>query len=124
MPRNLLLRFAADDIDETPALASTLQSSVVAAAAQLELTVKVLPGDHARPLQQDLGRISPDLARAASQAVSQGESLMGQLGSFVQQAGLPEQAASQVGRGGGVCCVVCVSGSGLECVGGGGLSVP
>lgn len=58
--------------------------------------MKTLPGEHARPLQQDLGRISPDLARAASQAVSQGESLMGQLGSFVQQAGLPEQTASQV----------------------------
>lgn len=33
----------------------------------LELTVKTLPGEHARPLQQDLNRISPDLARAASQ---------------------------------------------------------
>lgn len=27
MPRNLLLRFASDEIDETPQLASTLQSS-------------------------------------------------------------------------------------------------
>jgi len=25
----------------------------------LELTVKTLPGEHARPLQQDLNRISP-----------------------------------------------------------------
>lgn len=37
----------------------------------LELTVKTLPGEHARPLQQDLSRLSPDLARAANQAVSQ-----------------------------------------------------
>lgn len=62
----------------------------------LELTVKSLPGEHARPLQQDLNRISPDLARAASQAVTTGESLMGQLGSMVQQAGLPQQTASQL----------------------------
>lgn len=74
-----------------------------AVSSMLELTVKTLPGEHARPLQQDLNRISPDLARAASQAVSQGESLIGQLGSFAQQAGLPEQTASQVrvGRGAG-----------------------
>ena len=36
MPRNLLLRFANDTIDETPQLASTLQSSAV--AGMLELT--------------------------------------------------------------------------------------
>ncbi|KAL4424591.1 hypothetical protein ABPG77_009175 [Micractinium sp. CCAP 211/92] len=94
VPRNLLLRFSQDEIDETPQLASTLQSSAV--ASMLELTVKALPGEHARPLQQDLNRISPDLARAASQAVTTGESFMGQLGSMVQQAGLPEQTASQL----------------------------
>ncbi|PRW32674.1 plant MCA23-20 [Chlorella sorokiniana] len=94
VPRNLLLRFAQDEIDETPQLASTLQSSAV--ASMLELTVKTLPGEHARPLQQDLNRISPDVARFASQAATQGESFMGQLGSLVQQAGLPEQTASQL----------------------------
>ncbi|KAI7841224.1 hypothetical protein COHA_005188 [Chlorella ohadii] len=94
VPRNLLLRFAQDEIDETPQLASTLQSSAV--ASMLELTVKTLPGEHARPLQQDLNRISPDVARLASQAASQGESFMGQLGSLVQQAGLPEQTANQL----------------------------
>ena len=169
MPRNLLLRFASDEIDETPQLASTLQSSggpacvlllavgtvhggcavlrcalqrlpcciaiaarparpatvpthccpaaaamlthptrtaaaspcpappcPAAVSSMLELTVKTVPGDHTRPLQQDLSRLSPDLARVASQAASQGESLMGQLGSLAQQAGLPEQAASQL----------------------------
>lgn len=54
VPRNLLLRFSADEIDETPQLASTLQSSAV--ASMLELTVKTLPGEHARPLQQVGGR--------------------------------------------------------------------
>ncbi|PSC76402.1 plant MCA23-20 [Micractinium conductrix] len=94
VPRNLLLRFSADEIDETPQLASTLQSSAV--ASMLELTVKTLPGEHARPLQQDLGRISPDLARLTSQAVTQGESLIGQLGNLASQAGLPEQATNQL----------------------------
>ncbi|KAI3423953.1 hypothetical protein D9Q98_009787 [Chlorella vulgaris] len=94
VPRNLLLRFASDEIDETPQLASTLQSSAV--ASMLELTVKTLPGEHARPLQQDLTRISPDLAKVASQAMSQSESLIGQLGSFVNRAGLPEATANQL----------------------------
>ena len=40
MPRNLLIRFANDNIDQTPELASTLQSSAI--ANQLELTVRVV----------------------------------------------------------------------------------
>lgn len=38
VPRNLLLRFSADTIDQTPELASTLQSSAI--ANMLELTVR------------------------------------------------------------------------------------
>ena len=39
----------------------------------LELIVKTLPGDHVRPLQQDLAGsgISPDLLRLAEQATQQ-----------------------------------------------------
>lgn len=96
--RNLLLRFADDTIDETPALASTLQTSAV--GNTLELTVKTLAGDHVRPLQQDLTGISPDLVRLANQAtqtaVSQSESLLGQLGAFAARAGLPEETTSQL----------------------------
>lgn len=94
VPRNLLLRFADDTIDETAALASTLQSSAV--ASMLELTVKTLPGDHARPLTQDLNRISPDLARAASQVAAQGSGLLGRVGELAQQASLPETAKEQI----------------------------
>lgn len=36
-----------------------LQSSAI--ANSLELTVKTLPGEHVRPLQQDLNQISPEL---------------------------------------------------------------
>ncbi len=44
------LRFTSDRIDDTPSLASVLQSSAVSGV--LELTVKNLPGDHVRPLSQ------------------------------------------------------------------------
>jgi hypothetical protein len=92
--RNLLLRFADDSIDETPALASVLQSS--AAGPALELTVRALPGDHVRPLKQDLARLSPELARVASQGVSQGESFWAGVGSLAEQAGIPAAAKQQL----------------------------
>jgi len=93
VPKNLLIRFKDDEIDETPQLASVLQSSA-AASANLELTVKTMEGDHIRPLQQDLsGRLPPDLARVASAAASQGESFWGQVGVMANQAtGLPAEA--------------------------------
>lgn len=92
--RNLLLRFSGDSIDETPSLASVLQSS--AAASSLELTLKILPGDHVRPLQQDLNKVSPDLARFATQQLSNSESFWASVGSFAEQAGLPAQAKEQL----------------------------
>lgn len=92
--RNLLLRFASDDIDETPVLASVLQSS--AAGTSLELTVKTIPGDHVRPLQQDLGKISPDLARVAEQGITQTESFWAGVGRLAEQAGIPDTAKDQL----------------------------
>ena len=52
--RNLLIRFKDDSIDETSELADTLAvaSSV---ADRLDLSMRTLPGDHARPLQQVRG---------------------------------------------------------------------
>lgn len=92
--RNLLLRFADDTIDETPALASVLQSS--AAASALELTLKSLPGDHVRPLQQDLSKISPDLAKFTTERLNDSETFWNSLGSLAEQAGLPAQAKEQL----------------------------
>lgn len=84
VPRNLLIRFADDTIDETPQLASVLQSS--AAAGQLELTVRTMNGDHVRPMQQDFStRLPPEVATFASAAVTQGESFWGQIGQFAAQ---------------------------------------
>lgn len=40
---------------------AALLSTLAAVASMLELTVKTLPGEHARPLQQDLNRISPGM---------------------------------------------------------------
>jgi hypothetical protein len=95
IPRNLLLRFSTDTIDDTPVLASILQSSAVASI--LELTVKTLPGDHVRPMQQDLNRtLSPDLMNLANQAVAQGTSLWSQLGALAEQASLPQQTKEQL----------------------------
>lgn len=90
--RNLLLRFQEDTIDETLQLASLLQQSS-AVSASLDLTVRTLPGDHIRPMQQALVDLPPELARAANQAVSQGSSLLGRLAGMAQQAGIQSAKA-------------------------------
>ena len=51
VPRNLLIRFASDTIDETEVLRGVL-STGSAVSASLDLTLRELPGDHVRPLQQ------------------------------------------------------------------------
>lgn len=51
--RNLLIRFRDDSIDETPILADTLSVNS-AVSENLDLSIRTLPGDHARPLQQVL----------------------------------------------------------------------
>ena len=92
--RNLLLKFVDDSIDETPTLASIMQSS--AAGASLELTLKSLPGDHVRPLQQDLSKISPDLAKFTTQQLNNSENFWNSIGNLADQAGLPAQAKEQL----------------------------
>eukprot|EP00891_Asterochloris_glomerata_P001003 jgi/Astpho2/1003/e_gw1.00016.119.1_t len=70
--RNLLVRFVSDQIDETPQLASMLQTSTVATSStssSLSLTVRNLPGDHVRPLRQAFRDLPPELAQVATQAV-------------------------------------------------------
>ena len=92
--RNLLIKFAADTIDETPTLASVLQSS--AAAQSLELTLKTLSGDHVRPLRQDLNRVSPELARFASEQLSNSQNFWASVGNLADEAQLPPQAREQL----------------------------
>lgn len=97
--KNLLLKFSEDTIDETPILASVLQSSPLWNQGSLELTVKSLPGDHARPMIQDLSKlgISPEIAEFTSQRLSESESFWSSVGSFAEQAsGLPSIAKEQL----------------------------
>jgi hypothetical protein len=95
--KNLLLKFSDDSIDETPVLASVLQSSPLWNQGSLELMVKSLPGDHARPMQQDLSEFSPEFAEFTSQRLSESETFWNSVGSLAEQAtGLPPIAKEQL----------------------------
>jgi len=59
---NLLIKFKDDQIDETPRLAQTLSSNS-AVSGFLDMSVRVLPGDHARPLLQVFPVVPPNMAR-------------------------------------------------------------
>eukprot|EP00898_Chlorokybus_atmophyticus_P006772 jgi/Chlat1/7096/Chrsp57S06783 len=69
--RNLLVRFRDDGIDETPALASWLQSQA-AVSAFLDMRLLTLPGDHGRPLQL----VAPDLSESVATAATRGSELL------------------------------------------------
>lgn len=49
--RNLLIKFKDDSIDETSTLAQVL-SSDSAISSMLDMSIRMLPGDHGLPLQQ------------------------------------------------------------------------
>lgn len=84
MPRNLLLQFEDDKIDETGVLAEILNAGS-AVSSQLELSVKVLPGDHIQPLLVNLGSLPPELASV----VSQGNQFLEQFGNMAAQSAGP-----------------------------------
>lgn len=97
---NVLLKFSDDSIDETSVLASVLQTSPLWNQGSMELTVKSLPGDHARPLQQDLRSqlgMSDEIADFTSQRLSESESFWNSIGSLADQVtGLPPIAKEQL----------------------------
>lgn len=77
--RTLLVRFTDDSIDETPQLAGVLAGR----AAQCEVTVSSLSGDHVRPLQQLLPPPPAEVLGAAqtgAQALDSLSALAGSLG--------------------------------------------
>lgn len=92
--KNFLMRFVGDSIDETPSLAAVLQSSAM--ASSLELTLKSFSGDHVRPLQQDLNRISPDLAKFTSDRLSDSDRFWSSVSSLAEQASLPDDAKERL----------------------------
>ncbi len=77
VPRNLLLRFKNDSVDDSNALALVLQGSP-AVSQMLDLSVRTVPGDHLRPMQQALVDLPPDVARLANQAVYAGGDAIGE----------------------------------------------
>lgn len=77
VPRNLLLRFKDDSIDDSNTLAQVLQSSPTLGEV-LDLSVRTLPGDHLRLMQQALVDVPPEVARVASSAVFTGGELIGE----------------------------------------------
>ncbi|KAG9447423.1 hypothetical protein H6P81_013551 [Aristolochia fimbriata] len=87
--RNLLVKFKDDVIDETSTLAQVL-STDSAISSTLDMSIRMLPGDHGLPLQQVL----PDVPPAVADAVNRGGELLANL-----TAGTPwEAVAKEVGN--------------------------
>ncbi|XP_075659773.1 uncharacterized protein LOC142629636 isoform X3 [Castanea sativa] len=87
--RNLLIKFKDDSIDETSTLAQVL-SSESAISSMLDMSIRLLPGDHGLPLQQAL----PDVPPAMANAVNRGSELLANL-----TVGTPwETVAKEVGN--------------------------
>ncbi|KAL3835766.1 hypothetical protein ACJIZ3_010502 [Penstemon smallii] len=86
--RNLLIKFKDDTIDETSTLAQVL-SSDSAISSMLDMSIRLLPGDHGLPLQQAI----PDVPPAMADAVNRGGEFLASL-----TAGTPwEAVAKEVG---------------------------
>lgn len=100
VPRNLLLRFKDDSMDDTNILAQTLQSSL-AMTDSLDLSVRTLPGDHLRPMHQAFVDLPPEVARLANQAVYTGGDLIGRMASAADQFGVPQasEPLTEVSKG-------------------------
>ncbi|CAI9778198.1 unnamed protein product [Fraxinus pennsylvanica] len=91
--RNLLIKFKDDTIDETSTLAQVL-SSESAISSMLDMSIRLLPGDHGLPLHQAL----PDVPPAMADAVNRGGEFLATL-----TAGTPwETVAKDVGDNFGV----------------------
>lgn len=93
VPSNLLIQFVDDNIDQTPQLATTLEAASITASSsssRSQVTVRMLPGDHVRPLRQAFGDLPPELAQVANQAVTQGSSFLQGLSNMATQAGFAE----------------------------------
>ncbi|GIL78290.1 hypothetical protein Vretimale_7640 [Volvox reticuliferus] len=87
--RNMLLRFKDDTMDETNNLVQLLQGSS-AVGEVLDLTVRTLPGDHLRPMQQAFVDLPPEVARLAAGAVESTGGALGRLASVATQLGVQQ----------------------------------
>lgn len=74
--RNLLIRFKDDDIDETARLTTMLQREA-AISGNMDLTLRTLPGDHTRPMAQNLVDVPPEMAKFANHTIKSSGHLIG-----------------------------------------------
>lgn len=100
VPKNLLIQFTDDNIDQTPTLVATLEAASMAMSSsnssKSQLTLRQLPGDHIRPLRQAFGDLPSDLAEVANQAVTQGSYFLQGLSNMATQAGFREVWCSKL----------------------------
>ncbi|KAL4376957.1 hypothetical protein GQ457_02G010450 [Hibiscus cannabinus] len=90
--RNLLIRFKDDTIDETPNLAQVL-SSESAISSMLDMSIRLLPGDHGLPLQQAL----PDVPPAMADAVNRGSELLANLSAGTPWETVAKEVSNTIG---------------------------
>ena len=64
-------------MDESDELAAMMRASGI--GSLLDMTIRTLPGDHTRPMQQAFVDLPPDVARAANQACTAGGDIIGEL---------------------------------------------
>ncbi|CAL9118888.1 unnamed protein product [Musa textilis] len=95
--RNLLIKFKDDTIDETPTLAQLL-SGGSAISSQLDMSVRLMPGDHGLPLQQ----ILPDIPPAMADAVNRGGEILSNLTAGTPWEAVAREVGSTLGTDSGI----------------------
>ncbi|RWW01891.1 hypothetical protein GW17_00035044 [Ensete ventricosum] len=113
--RNLLIKFKDDTIDETPTLAQLL-SGGSAISSQLDMSVRLMPGDHGLPLQQvnfilmvaskilvdDHLQVLPDIPPAMADAVNRGGEILSNLTAGTPWEAVAREVGSTLGTDSGI----------------------
>jgi Protein of unknown function (DUF1350) len=74
--RNLLISFEDDSIDETERLRAILANEA-GISGSAELTVRMLPGDHVRPMSANVVELPPEVAKFANDAAKSSGAFIG-----------------------------------------------
>eukprot|EP01024_Parvocaulis_polyphysoides_P045704 TRINITY_DN4282_c0_g1_i1.p1 TRINITY_DN4282_c0_g1~~TRINITY_DN4282_c0_g1_i1.p1 ORF type:complete len:442 (+),score=64.92 TRINITY_DN4282_c0_g1_i1:56-1381(+) len=86
VPKNLIVKFQDDTLDESAVIAMVIQGLSTSA----DVSVKTMPGDHLRPMQQAFVDLPPEVAKVANQAVTSGGAFVSRLAQMMDQAGVPQ----------------------------------
>ncbi|XP_039031868.1 uncharacterized protein LOC120166708 [Hibiscus syriacus] len=92
--RNLLIKFKDDSIDETPNMAKVL-SSESAISSKLDMSIRVLPGDHGLPLQ--MLQVLPAVPPLIADAVTRGSELLANLSAGTRWESVVEEVDNTLG---------------------------